>query len=101
MPKKNGQADRPATKEDVQEGVDELAQITDKNFRRVDQRLEEHDRRFDRLEKLVMKVKQIAEMTLNIVKGIDQNRKEEKKLNLPERVEKLEDDVLKIKARVY
>lgn len=94
MSKKNGQADQPATKGDVQEAVDELAQITDKNFRQVDQRLDEHDKRFDKIDR-------VLKMILAIVKGIDQDRKEEKKHNLPERVKNLEDDVLKIKARVY
>lgn len=73
--------------------IDDRLVEHDKRFDEIDKKLTEHDKRFDRLER-------ITETTLEIVQSIDARLKEDRVHRLPERVEALEDDVLKIKVRL-
>lgn len=71
MPKRKGKIDfrAPATKGDV----DELAQLTDKNFRRVDKRFDGIDRRFDGM----ASQEEIAKLHTKI-DNLEKNREQDK-----------------------
>lgn len=113
MPKKQSKTinfNAPATKGDV----DELAQLTDKNFRRMDKRFEGVDKRFDGLEGMEDRVvnrvvtalradRELERAELEAVHQDELNAVEGKKdapvkwKSLPRRVTAVEMDVEKIK----
>ncbi len=72
----------------------------DARFDSHDARFDEHDRRFDEHDKRFDRIERVMNATLEIVQRIDQQMKEDRGHRLPERVDTLEDDVLKIKARL-
>lgn len=107
MVKKNGQLAGLATKQDVDSAVEELAQITDKNFRRVDKSFDNLDKRLSRVEQVletVVGTLNTVVTTLNtLVKTVQEialDVKELKAQNLGERMGKIEDEVLELKTRV-
>ena len=96
MTKKKSQRG-PVTRGEVQTivdgAVDELAQTTDKNFRRVDGDIAE-------VKKTVKDTRETVKTILKVVQGIDRDNKESKNHNLPERVTQNEHDIIKLKARL-
>ena len=94
------QMNQPATKGDVENAVDELAQITDKNFRRVDGDIAEVKTTVKAVQGTVEKTQETMKLLLNIVQQIDWDNKEFKKHDLPRRVARKEHDILKLKTKV-
>lgn len=104
MPKKNSQRERLATKADVaavrldfkllREDLDDLAILTEKNFRRVDARI-------DKLQETLDMVVSTLNDLVATVKEIARDVKDLKEQNLGERMSKVENDVLELKTRVH
>lgn len=104
MPKKNSQMGHLATKADLagvrldfkllREDLDDLAILTEKNFRRVDGRI-------DKLQETLDGLVTTLNALVATVKEIARDVKELKAQNLGERVSRTEDDVLELKTRVH
>lgn len=98
--------DQPVTQGEFEPAMNAIKQEfnrIDDRFKEVDERFDEVDHRLDRLtvavvetNKQVQKIVKVTEATWNVVQSIDQNVKELNQHRLPERVQKLEEDMIKV-----
>ena len=110
MPKKNSQGGRAATKADIATmrldfkllwgDLDDLALVMEKNFRRVDERIDKLEERMNDVQKTLHIVVATLNSLVETVKEVARDVKELKEQNLGERVDRLEDEVLELKTRV-
>ena len=82
---------QPATRADVNDAVDELAQITRKQIDRLDGRMDGLDQRLNRVESRLGSIERSQSAILDLMKSVDEKLKPLQ--DLPEQVERLEDAV--------